>query len=111
MGPPSWRLRYGVAISSTLLALALMLLLEPLIGPQRLAPVLAAVIFSAWYGGLAPGLAATLLGTLGSFGLLLMTHPAGVSPEFPTRLGMFLVISVLISGLTGAMRSAQGRAE
>jgi PAS domain S-box-containing protein len=113
MAPRSRRLRYGVAISSTLLVLALALLLRPLIGPRPLALVLAAVVFSAWYGGFGPGLLATFLGALGGIGYLLADHPAGAGalPDVHARMGMFLVVSVLISGLTGALHAAQERAE
>ena len=61
---PAW-LRYGAAVIVTAAALGLKLLLVPLVSQDE--PVLlffAAVIVSALFGGLGPGLLATLLGAL-----------------------------------------------
>ena len=106
-------LRYGVAVASIVVALALKLLLDPLITAQSPFLLLAgAVMVGAWFGGLGPGLLATALGTLvadyfflapiGSFtGLGLSALP----------LALFTVQGLLISLLAQALRSARERAE
>ena len=58
-------LRYGVAIASAVLALLLKLVLELLIVQETpFLLVFAAVIVSAWYGGLGPRLLATVVAGL-----------------------------------------------
>jgi len=57
--------RYGIAVMSVAAALGLKLLLDPIIvqeTPFRL--MVGAVVVSAWYGGLGPGLLATVVGGL-----------------------------------------------
>src|SRR2546422_307747 len=58
--------RYGVALAATTVAYGALLLLWPLIDPNAFAPFCAAVMVSAWYGGLGPGLLATRLATRAS---------------------------------------------
>jgi PAS domain S-box-containing protein len=111
MGSASWRLRYGVAFSTTLLALLLALLLRPYIGLRPLLLAFAAVGISAWYGGLGPGLLATFLSVLGS---LLVFPPgtspdAGVLPDPQVRMVLFVAVAALISGLTAALRESEQR--
>src|SRR5690349_8918998 len=62
--PPSPLLRYGVALLTVILALTLTLLLWPLFDPPVFSLFFAAVMISAWYGGLGPGLLATTLAGL-----------------------------------------------
>jgi signal transduction histidine kinase len=61
--------RYGLALGSVLAAFAVRFILEPTLGP--VAPLVLftfAVTVSAWYGGLGPGLVATLAsGILGDY--------------------------------------------
>ena len=60
-------LRYGVAALAVALALLLKLLLEPVIvqeTPFCFLSSCAAIMVSAWYGGLGPGLAATVVAGL-----------------------------------------------
>jgi PAS domain S-box-containing protein len=111
MGSASWRLRYGVACSTTLLALSLALLLRPYIGLRPLLLAFAAVGISAWYGGLGPGLLATFLSVLGS----LLVFPSGTSPDAgvlpdpQVRMVLFVAVAALISGLTAALRESEQR--
>jgi len=61
----SYWLRYGVAILAVGMALLVKLLLDPLITDQSPFLLLAgAVMVGAWFGGLGPGLLATVLGAL-----------------------------------------------
>jgi signal transduction histidine kinase len=57
---------YGVAIVAVLLALATRVLLNPLIGRDRLflATFVVAVVFSAWYCGIGPSILAVVLSVL-----------------------------------------------
>ena len=100
-------LSYGVALLNVALALAVSLLLSSLIQPTPLALFYVAVMVSAWYGGLRPGLVATLLSTLvisyfiPPYNLLSIIHVGNV-----LRLGVFVLAALLISGLNQARRTA-----
>ncbi len=110
-------LRYGAASAMTALALLLALALEPvmdgMIEGSPFSVVLAAVAFSAWYGGLGPGLLATLLGALVGtvFYAPGLSFPGGGSQAFIQQLLVFAIVAVLISTLTAYWRGAQHRAE
>ena len=105
---------YGVAVVVTLLALLLRLLLNPILG--REAPLLVFIIpvmLSAWYGGLKPGLLATMLsagvGTYFFLPPLFLVNVADV-PDI-IRLCIFLVEGVLISWLNEALKKSTQRTE
>src|SRR5919204_5023238 len=66
-----WLRRYGVALLAVALVLLLILLVSPLTAQTGFSLLLAAVVLSAWYGGLWPGLLAMALSVLGSASLLL----------------------------------------
>jgi Domain of unknown function (DUF4118) len=58
-------LRYGVAVLAVGTAFLVKLLLDPLIVQETpFLLVFAAILISAWYGGLGPGLLATFTGGL-----------------------------------------------
>jgi hypothetical protein len=57
LSPLLWR--YRVGLSATVLAFAVTLFLPTLASPLPFALFIAAVLASAWHGGLAPGLVAT----------------------------------------------------
>ena len=106
-------LRYGVAVLAVALAFALKLLIEPLIiqdTPFLL--VFAAIMFSAWYGGLGPGLLATVLAALITdyFFLYPVGTFTGLSLE-STPLVVFVLEGALVGLLAAALRSAKLRAE
>lgn len=100
-------LRYIVAVASVAAALALTLSLWQFMEPNRFLLLAAAVMFTAWYGGLLPGLLAALLAIIGDLTVL--------PPAFPTpnrigdilRLGMFVLVSVMMGSLSAARRRAQ----
>jgi K+-sensing histidine kinase KdpD len=105
--------RYGLAVVLTFLALLLSLSLGQSIQESPFSLFLAAVAVSAWYGGLGPGMLATLLG-----GLVCATYflPPFASPALATitsavRLVIFLLVAVLISSLSATLREARHRAE
>ena len=63
VGRSSSVVRYGIAVASVLLALALTLHVQPLFDSTSFSLFFAAVMVSAWYGGLGPGLVATATST------------------------------------------------
>jgi len=104
---------YGVAVSSVAAALGLKLLVDLLIlqdTPSLF--VFAAVMVSAWYGGLGPGLLATVLATLATdyFFLYPIGSFSGLSLE-STPLVVFFLEGTLVSLLAAGLRSARQRAE
>jgi len=104
--------RYGIAASVSALALLLSPLLGPLIEPSDFPFFLGAVMFSAWYGGLGPGLLATTLGALAG---TLLVSPASSSTDaglnMMGRLGVFVIEALVISSLSSALRTTRQRAE
>lgn len=106
--------RYGVAVLASLLALLLRLLLAPVL--RENAPLLVfimPVMLSAWYGGLKPGLLATVLSAfIGSYFFLPPFFFLDVAQVGDiVRLCIFLVEGVLISSLSEALRKAKQRTE
>jgi signal transduction histidine kinase len=106
--------RYTIAASVVLVALLLKLLLNPLIlGDSPFLIFFAAVTFSAWYGGLGPGLMATVLAT--GFSAVFFLSPvfslsvAGLGNQ--AQLGLFLIEGWIISALSDALRTARRTAE
>ncbi|MBD1995923.1 PAS domain S-box protein [Leptolyngbya sp. FACHB-541] len=100
-------LSYGVAWLSVALASAVSLLLGSLTQPTPLALFYMAVIVSAWYGGLKPGLVATVLSTLAINYFISPYNALGiVNPGNLLRLGVFVIIALLISGLDQARQAA-----
>ena len=105
----SWQ-GYGVAALATGLMLLIRLLLNPLLGQN--APLLAftlPVVVSAWYGGLGPGLVATLLGALGGtyFFVLPIYSFLPTTREDIASIVLFVLVGLLIALLGGAQRRAR----
>ncbi len=110
---PSHPLGYGVALASVGLALGLKLLLDPLtVQDTPFLLTFGAIMVSAWYGGLGPGLLATVLAALIADYFFL--HPkgsfSGLSPQ-AAPLVAFLLEGGLVSFLASSLRSATARAE
>ena len=106
-------LRYGLAVMAVGVALLLKLLLDPLtVQDTPFLLVFSAVMVSAWYGGLGPGLLATALAALVTdyFFLLPVNSFTGFSPEVVPLL-TFVLEGLLICLLVEALRSARQRAE
>lgn len=104
-------LPYAVAVAISSVAIGLSLLLRL---PIDVFPFfLAAVMFSAWYGGAGPGLLATALSA--GAGTLIPLHGVDASPG-PVLGGMvplvaFLLEALVICGFSVTLRTAQQRAE
>lgn len=93
-------LTYGVALLSVALALGCSLAFESLIRPIPFSLFFVAVMVSAWYGGFGPGLVATILSTLAiNYHLIPPYLFFTTQPESLLRMGVFIVVSLAISGL------------
>lgn len=111
--PPAWW-GYTVAVSVTALVVLFRQALAPVLGEQS--PLLVfffSIMLSAWYGGLGPGLFATLLSALaGAFFFLESHHSRGVANlADQARLGLLLLIGSLISLLCESLHRSRRRAE
>jgi len=109
--------RYGAAVLATGSALALQAMLVPYFGagPNSTPFIVffAAVMASAWFGGLGPGLLATVLSALLSWYFFLSHQFSFVvaEPGQILRLFVFTVEGAFISTLSEAMHRSRGRAE
>ena len=104
-----WRLvRYGVAVTLTLLAWGVSLMLGSELGAPSL-PFAAAVALATWFGGSGPGLLTSVLSIIAidfSFlppvGAIELTHS-----EDLIDIVVFLVVALTIGGTTAALRRAR----
>ena len=103
-------LRYGVAVLAAGLALGIKLLLDPLI-PQDFPFLLifGAVMVSAWYGGLGPGLLTMVLAGVATD--LFFLRPQNSSGLGAVPLLVFFLEGTLVCLLTEGLRRARSRAE
>jgi C4-dicarboxylate-specific signal transduction histidine kinase len=103
--PAIWS--YGIAVVSVAAALTVSRL--PAIHLQD-APVslfLCAVILSAWFGGVGPGLVATVLSALAfTYYFLPPIHSLGPKPDEIPRLVIFMVSALFVGSLSAAQRRA-----
>jgi PAS domain S-box-containing protein len=106
-------LRYGVAVLVVGAALGIKLLLDPLtVQDTPFLLVFSAIIVSAWYGGLGPGLLATAVSALATDYFFL--YPRGTLTGFSVEgidVLAFMLEGVLVSVLTSSLRSARDRAQ
>jgi diguanylate cyclase (GGDEF)-like protein len=99
---------YGVAVGLSTLAFILMLLLRPQMEPSIFVLSLAAVAVSAMYGGLGPGLVATLLSSLAAnYFFLEPRYVLFSNMEEALRFGIFLATGLIISGLAERHKRAE----
>jgi signal transduction histidine kinase len=107
--PRSVMRRYGVAFLAVLAATILSHLLGRLPGSYRGSALLfGAVMVSAWYGGLGPGLMATVLaGFSVAFFVIEPIESIQISFEGFLSLSVFLATAVLISSLTALRWKAE----
>src|SRR5829696_4276637 len=106
-------LRYGVAVLAVGMAFLVKLLLDPLIVQETpFLLVFGAIMISAWYGGLGPGLLATVAAGLATdyFFLQPTSSFSGFSLETVPLLVFFLE-GTLVCLLVEALRAARSRAE
>ena len=104
--------RYGVAVVATGVGLAVRYAADPVLDEQAPLLVLAgSVIVGAWYGGIGPGLLATVLSVASGMYLFVVSKEgfAGLVPAEQLRVGIFLTEGVLASWLIGSRESALRR--
>lgn len=108
-GTRSPLLRYGFVIATVALATLLTKLLEPIIAPSIFSLFLAAVLMAAWYGGLGPGLLATVLSSvaLEYFFIIPSVHAWSIGAGHFLRLGVFGLVAIVVSVLTGGLQRAE----
>ncbi|MEH1953284.1 PAS domain S-box protein [Nostoc sp.] len=106
-------LYYGVAFLAVALALRTTLLLNSYLTPTPAALFFAAVMVSAWYGGLGPGLLATVLSTLAiNYFFFKPLYPQNITNlNIVVPLAVFMLTAGLISWLNESRREAQRKAE
>ena len=103
--------RYGIALSASVAAIGVRMLLTPELG-SRAAFLLStlAVMFSAWLGGLGPGLAATGASTLAAAHLFI--QPYTIRPSHVVlQMGLFALTGTGVSLFAQALSSARRAAE
>lgn len=106
-------LQYGVALLSVALGLGINLLFHSYLEPTPTPVFFAAVMVSVWYGGLGPGLFATVLSTLAiNYFYIEPTYSLNVTNfAYIVRMSIFVIVALLINALNQAQRSAQQKAE
>ena len=107
----SLTLRYGCAVVSIALATWGRFLLDPILGNQfPYATLFFAVMLTSAYGGTGPAIAAVLLGAFSSTYFLLTPHGLNGWDQY-AGMAVYLLTSLSIALLGGAMRTARFRAE
>ncbi|HLL41270.1 MAG TPA: DUF4118 domain-containing protein, partial [Rubrobacteraceae bacterium] len=106
-------LRYGVAVATVALALGLKLLIDPLIVQDTpFLLVFAAIMVSAWFGGLGPGLLATAIAAPITDYFFLPRVNSFSSPGVESLpLGLFVLEGILVSSVVASLHHARERAE
>jgi C4-dicarboxylate-specific signal transduction histidine kinase len=100
--------RYAIAIASVGLALGLASLLPYRADPSHFTLFFAAVMVSAWYGGLGAGLLATILSALSlDYFFIAPVHSITVDWQAFLRLSVFMVVAAVTSYLTTARKRAE----
>ena len=104
---------YLLAAAASLVALLLSYPLEPYVDRGDFPLFLGAVMLSAWYGGLGPGLLTTIVGAVVGVTALVgagVSHTP-LSSAVVTRLGVFTLEALVICLVSGALRQARTRAQ
>ena len=100
-------LRYAIAVASVALALSLASLLSRRADPSHFTLFFAAVMMSAWYGGLGAGLLATILSALSlDYFFISRNYSLVLNWSAFLRLGVFVLVASVTSSLTAARRRA-----
>lgn len=104
--------RYSVAIITVVMALLLTQLLWDLHKLTLYPLFLAAVMVSSWYGGIGPGLVATVLSALASiYFFIAPIYSLAVSLPAIVGLVQFVLVALLINSLNAALRFAKKQVE
>src|SRR5262245_47943820 len=111
---PSKLTPYAIGVVAIAVATVVRLLLDPLLGTRfPFATLFFAVLLSSWLGGFGPALLATVLGGVASVRFLLAPReiPFVDSVDNLAGLALYVVVSIGIALIGGAMRSARRAAE
>ena len=101
-------LRYAISIASVGAALSLASLLPFRADPSHFTLFFAAVMVSAWYGGIGAGLLATLLSDLSlDYFFIAPVHSITLDWQAFLRLGVFSVVALITNYLTTARKRAE----
>src|SRR5215470_6192776 len=99
-------LRYGAAVLAFGAALFLTKILWPLIDPASTPLFFAAVMVAAFYGGLGPGLLATVLSTWAvDFFFIPPVNAIELTVANLVRAGVFMLVAIIISSLNAARKT------
>jgi PAS domain S-box-containing protein len=104
---------YLLAAAASGLAWVLSYPLEPYVDRGDFPLFLGAVMLSAWYGGLGPGLLTTMVGGIVGVKALVGTEIDGppLSAAVVTRLGVFVLEALVICVVCGLLRRTESRAQ
>src|SRR3954464_1725188 len=108
--PRTQMLAYGIAVLGPAVSLLLRWPLWPVLRdylPHM--TFLPAVALAAYYGGLRPGLLATLLSALAAEAFLLSTSPQVAYPQVAVGFGLFVMTGMILSGLSESLHRARRR--
>jgi PAS domain S-box-containing protein len=110
----SQKRRYSVAVLAVLLALGLMLWLDPWLGMTQ-SPFLmffGAVMVSGWYGGMKPGVLATFLSALlSNYFFIEPKYSLALALPSSVRLSLFVLQAIVFSAVCEALRTGNRRLE
>ncbi len=106
-------LRYGIALLSVILATAIRLALDPLLGNRfPLFAFFVAIVFTAWYGGFGPSFLALVLSWWSADYFLLHRHGSLSSFEIKSHIAFpFFTLGLTVILLFESVRAAQRRAK
>ncbi|MBC5795856.1 PAS domain S-box protein [Sphaerospermopsis sp. LEGE 00249] len=104
---------YSVSILCVGIALVLTLLLEPFLDRSIFLIFFAAIAVSTWYGGIKPGLLATVLSALlvKYFFINPQFSFSVESPDSIIKLGLFTLVTMFISWLNSELRTSKQKLE
>src|SRR5947209_15315698 len=101
-------LRYAISIASVAAALSMASLLPSRADPSHFTLFFAAVMLSAWYGGLRAGLLATILSALSlDYFFIAPFHSITLDWRALLRLSTFIIVALVTSSLTAARKRAE----
>ena len=109
---PDFAKRYGFALAATIAGVGAHQVLQPFLADRIFFILTTAVVFSAWYGGLGPGIFASVLGVV--LADLLLVQPPGrfwTAGTDVVVLAIFLLLTLLMSTTVGQLRQAEWRSE
>jgi signal transduction histidine kinase len=99
--------RYSIAVGTVLLATATSMLLRPLVGAADSPLFVAAVIVTAWFAGIGPALAATLLAVVPLDVIMVWPRETFSVADVAGRVGVFVLVSLSVGAAAAARRRTE----